>query len=145
MSTLSRAIEIAARAHADRIGEDGNPEIVHALRVMLRLQDDAARQVAVLHDVIEDCGLTAVALAGEGFAAEVVSAVEVLTGREGESYDSYIERVVRHPLAALVKQADVEEHAAVVSAFAAGEARAAQLDAYRRARSRLAEALAGGG
>lgn len=145
MSTLSHAIEIAARAHADRVGEDGDPEILHALRVMLRLHDDAARQAAVLHDVIEDCGLTAAELAAQGFAPEVVGAVEALTGREGEAYEAYIERLARHPLAARVKQADVEEHAAVVGAFAAGDARAARLETYRRARARLAEALAHGG
>lgn len=145
MTTLARAIEIAARAHAGRIGEDGEPEILHPLRVMLRLQHDAERQVAILHDVIEDGGLTPADLEAAGFSAELVSAVEALTGRAGEPYDDYIERVARHPLAARVKQADVKEHMVVVSGFAADEARAERLDTYRRARVRLAEALARGG
>ena len=48
MSTLNKAIEIAALAHADRIGEDGESEILHPLRVMLRLQAEDERQTAML-------------------------------------------------------------------------------------------------
>jgi hypothetical protein len=142
MSTLEKAIEFAARAHAGRIGEDGEAEIMHPLRVMLRLQADDERQSAMLHDVIEDCGKTPADLQAAGFAAEVVAAVQVLTGQPGESYDEYIRRVLQLPLAVRVKRADVEEHASVVSRLPAGDEQAERMGNYERARIALAAALA---
>ncbi len=141
MSTLAKAIEIAARAHAERIGEDGEPEILHPLRLMLRLHFDDERQAAMLHDVIEDCGLSAEDLHAAGFSAEVVAAVEVLTGREGESYDQYIQRVVKLPLAVRVKRADVEEHASVVRRQPVSDQQLERLGNYQRARAALAAAV----
>ena len=140
MSTLNKAIEIAARAHADRIGEDGEAEILHPLRVMLRLQADDERQTAMLHDVIEDCGITAAELHAAGFSAEVVAAVEVLTGQAGESYEQYIKRVIASPLAVRVKQADIEEHASVVRRQPVSAEQLERLGNYQRARVVLSAA-----
>lgn len=142
MSTLAKAIEIAARAHAERIGEDGEPEILHPLRLMLRLHSDDERQVAMLHDVIEDCGLCAADLHAAGFSDEVVAAVEVLTGRAGESYDQYIQRVVKLPLAVRVKRADVEEHASFVRHLPVSDEQLERLGNYQRARVALSFAIA---
>jgi (p)ppGpp synthase/HD superfamily hydrolase len=142
MPTLSKAIEIAARAHAERIGEDGEPEILHPIRVMLRLHADDERQVAMLHDVIEDCGLTATDLHAAGFTAEVVAAVEVLTGKTDETYEQYIKRVVQLSLAVRVKQADVEEHASVVRRLPVSAEQLERLGNYQRALVVLSAALA---
>lgn len=142
MSTLDQAIEFAARAHAGRIGEDGEAEILHPLRVMLRLQLDDERQTAMLHDVIEDCGKTPADLQAAGFSAAVVAAVQVLSGQPGESYDEYIGRVLQLPLAVRVKRADVEEHASVVSALPHSDEKVERLGNYQRARIALAAALA---
>lgn len=142
MSTLAKAIEIAARAHAERIGEDGEAEILHSLRVMLRLQTDDERQTAMLHDVIEDCGMTVLDLHAAGFSKDVVAAVEILTGRAGETYDQYISRVVQLPLAVRVKRADVEEHASVVARLPVSDEQLERLGNYRRARITLAAAVA---
>lgn len=142
MSNLAKAIEIAARAHAERIGEDGEPEILHPLRLMLRLHADDERQAAMLHDVIEDCGLTAGELLAAGFTVEVVAAVEVLTGQPGETYDQYISRVLKLPLAVRVKRADVEEHASVVRRQPVSDEQLLRLGNYQRARAALAAAKA---
>jgi len=142
MSTLAIAIETAARAHTARIGEDGDPEILHCMRVMLRLQAEDERQVAMLHDVIEDGGMYAQQLLEIGFTHDVVQAVEILTGRPDETYDEYIQRVIQMPLAARVKQADVEEHARVVGNLPASPEQAKRMNNYARARQVLADFLA---
>lgn len=54
MATLERAIEIVAKAHTGQHDKAGQPYILHPLRVMLRVQGDSERIVAVLHDVVED-------------------------------------------------------------------------------------------
>ena len=58
MSTLERAIAIAATAHAGQKDKGGHPYILHPLRVMLALQKEDERIVAVLHDVVEDTKIT---------------------------------------------------------------------------------------
>ena len=52
MSTLERAIAIAAEAHAGQLDKAGVPYILHPIRVMLRCSGAAERIVAVLHDVV---------------------------------------------------------------------------------------------
>ena len=54
MSTLGRAISIAATAHADQFDKAGEPYILHPLRVMFAVQGFKAQTAAVLHDVLED-------------------------------------------------------------------------------------------
>ena len=111
MSTLERAIAIAAQAHAGQTDKGGQPYILHPLRVLLRVQGAHARIAAVLHDVVEDTPVTLEALAAEGFAAEVLEAVEALTKRPGESRLEAAHRAAAHPIAREVKLADNAENA----------------------------------
>ncbi len=106
MSTLNRAIEIAAAAHAGQVDKAGESYILHPLRVMLRLRGEQERIVAVLHDVVEDSAWTLEALAQEGFAPVVVEALEALTKRPGEDRLAAARRAAAHPIARVVKLAD---------------------------------------
>ena len=56
MSTLERALEMAARAHAGQRDRVGQPYVLHVLRVMFRVREPEERIVAVLHDAVEDQG-----------------------------------------------------------------------------------------
>ena len=113
MSTLERAIEIAALAHRDQTDKAGTPYIAHPIRVglgFIRSGDEDRAIVAVLHDVIEDSDITASSLLSEGFSNAIVEAVEALSRREGESYDAFIDRVASNPLAKPVKVADLRDN-----------------------------------
>lgn len=94
MSTLERAIALAATLHAGQVDKAGAPYILHPLRVMLRMTTEEDRIAAVLHDVIEDCGVTPEVLLAEGFAPSVVEANSSLTkltiDDEEEPYDAFI-------------------------------------------------------
>jgi (p)ppGpp synthase/HD superfamily hydrolase len=79
MATLEKAIELAARAHAGQLDKDGFPYILHPLRVMLAVEEGAARIVGVLHDTIEDTSLTEDDLRREGFGEEVLAALRLVT------------------------------------------------------------------
>jgi (p)ppGpp synthase/HD superfamily hydrolase len=61
--TLEDAIAFAAEKHGAEPKPDkaGQPYILHPLRVMLdpSLRTDEERITAVLHDIMEDCGVTA--------------------------------------------------------------------------------------
>jgi (p)ppGpp synthase/HD superfamily hydrolase len=55
MSSLERAIAIAAEAHTGQVDKAGAPYVLHPLRMLLSLSSNDERIVAVLHDVCEDC------------------------------------------------------------------------------------------
>ena len=49
--------------------------------MMLHLSTPVGRITAVLHDVIEDCGLTLEALRAEGLSEAVIEAIDSVTRR----------------------------------------------------------------
>lgn len=110
MSTLERAIELAVTLHRGQQDKSGMPYVLHPLRLMLRMSSPAAMMAAVLHDTVEDTPLTLEQLRQEGFAEEVVSAVDALTRRADETYEQFVERAGAHPIARQVKRADLEDN-----------------------------------
>ena len=110
MSTLERAVEIAARAHAGAVDKAGMPYLLHPLRVMFNVTHPADRIAAVLHDVVEDTTVTLEDLRREGFPVEVLEAVDALTKREGESRMQSAQRARSVPIARRVKLADVTDN-----------------------------------
>ena len=109
-SNIENAIELALRAHKGQKDKAGAPYILHPLRIMLAMDTDAERQAAVLHDVIEDRGVTPEMLRSKGFSEDVCSAVAVLTKTPGESYNEYLCRVNENPIARKVKMADLNDN-----------------------------------
>lgn len=112
MSTLEKAIEIAAKAHAGQRDKAGMPYILHPMRVMLSMPHNEikAQMAAILHDVVEDSPMGLGDLDDECFPVDVVRAVDKLTHLDPHSYEEYIERVCTDPLAALVKWGDLLDH-----------------------------------
>ncbi|MEM6452903.1 MAG: HD domain-containing protein [Cyanobacteria bacterium P01_D01_bin.105] len=110
MSTLERAIEIAAAAHAGQVDKADQPYILHPIKVMLRVSGEPERIAAVLHDVVEDTNVSMEQLAEEGFSQEILVAVEALTKRPGETRMAAAQRAVANPIARMVKLADNAEN-----------------------------------
>lgn len=111
MSTLERAIAIAAEAHAGQTDKAGVPYILHPLRVMLGVDAHDERIAAVLHDVLEDCPAWSLGrLAAEGFSTPVLNALAALTRQKGESYEAFIDRVCDSRIAINVKMADLKDN-----------------------------------
>jgi (p)ppGpp synthase/HD superfamily hydrolase len=108
---LDKAILIAALAHQGQKDKVDQPYILHPLRMMLRFQAETEMIVAVLHDVVEDSpDWDFERLRAEGFSEEIVAAVDHLTRREAESYEEFVERSGKNPLARRVKLADLEDN-----------------------------------
>ncbi len=110
MATLERAVQIAAEAHAGQRDKAGAPYLLHPLRMMMRMESEAAMIAAVLHDVVEDTAWTLDALRAEGFAEEILAAIDCLTHREGESYETFVQRAGANWIARQVKMADLEDN-----------------------------------
>ncbi|HEU0176264.1 MAG TPA: HD domain-containing protein, partial [Blastocatellia bacterium] len=101
---------IAAQAHLGQRDKGGAPYILHPLRMMMRMESEAAMIAAALHDVVEDSAWTLEQLRDEGFSEEVLQAVDCLTRRDGETYDEFVARAGANAIARPVKIADLEDN-----------------------------------
>jgi hypothetical protein len=115
MSTLERAIAIAAEAHSGQVDKAGLPYILHPIRVMLNVSTLEERIVAVLHDVCEDCpGWTLDRVRSERFSEQIVEALDSVTKREGEDgdegYFAFVRRAGLNPIGRRVKLADLQDN-----------------------------------
>ncbi|ADO69928.1 HD domain-containing protein [Stigmatella aurantiaca] len=140
MPTLEDAIALAVEAHRGQRDKAGQTYILHPLRVMMRLETEAERMAAILHDVVEDTPYTLERLRALGYPEEVLGALDCLTKREGETYEAFVERIRPHPLARRVKLADLEDNMDVRRLPSVGPREAERLTRYRAAWSRLKEA-----
>ncbi|HIJ85176.1 MAG: metal dependent phosphohydrolase [Magnetococcales bacterium] len=107
MSTLEKALALAARHHAGQIDKSGQPYILHPLRLMMQLENPDQQMVAVLHDLVEDTPVTLADLRREGFSEEVVTALDHMTHRQEESYEAYILRLKANAVARKIKLLDL--------------------------------------
>jgi len=135
--TLERAIAIAATAHTGQVDKGGAPYILHPLKVMLRMTTLEERIVAVLHDVVEDCGINLDDLRKEGFSEEVLTAIESVTKVPGESYEDFVERAAQNPIGRVVKLADLEENSDLSRIASPNWEDLERVEKYRRAIGRL--------
>jgi (p)ppGpp synthase/HD superfamily hydrolase len=110
MSSLEQAIALAAISHQGQKDKSGATYILHPLRVMMKMHTETEMIVAVLHDVIEDCGITLDDLRKQGFSEEVIQALDCVTRRRGESYKNFTSRSLTNPIARKVKIADLEDN-----------------------------------
>ncbi len=139
MADIEEAIRIAVEAHRGQKDRAGAPYVLHPLRMMFRMQTEAERMAAVLHDVVEDTPWTLDDLRGRGFPDEVVEAVDHLTKREGESYEDFVRRAGAHPVARRVKIADLEDNMDVRRTGTLTEQDVERLTRYVRAWRSLTE------
>lgn len=107
---LEAALALAVEKHRGQRDKAGAPYVLHPIRMMLRFADPVAQVVALLHDVIEDCGVSVDELRLMGFPDTVISGVVAMTRDPAESYAAFIERAAAHPIARQVKLADVEDN-----------------------------------
>jgi hypothetical protein len=108
MGTIEKAIEIAARAHTNRVDGRGTPCIFHSLRLMFAVDTMSEKMTAVLHDIVGDTDITLSNLRDLGFPFEVLEAIKTLSRRKGESRLDTAKRAAKDPIARIVMLADVK-------------------------------------
>ena len=106
---INKAIDLAYSAHHGQKDKAGRPYFTHPFTVAMKMETEAEICTALLHDVVEDTGITPEYLR-ENFTPEIAEAVDVLTHRDGESYDEYILKIKANPLARKVKLSDIEHN-----------------------------------
>ena len=130
---VGKAVRIAASAHENQRDKAGEAYILHPLRMMARAKTDAERIVAMLHDVVEDSPWTLEQLTESGFPPEITDAVDGLTRRETETYEEFINRAAKNPLATCVKLLDLEDNMSMTRLGALTDADIDRLKRYHAA------------
>ena len=138
---LSKAIEIAAKAHSGQVDNGGNPYILHLLRVMFNCESEKAKICAVLHDVVRDTAVTMDELRSEGFSDEIIAALECLTKVDGESYEGFIDRVLSNETACWVKLADLADNMDLTRIGRPTAKDEERIIKYKQAAGRITDAL----
>jgi hypothetical protein len=138
---LDKAILIAAKAHEGQVDKGGEPYILHPLRVMFSRKTEIEMICAVLHDVVEDTDISLDYLRNQGFSEEVLSALDALTRREGETYDKYIGRIIKNKIASHVKMCDLCDNMDLSRIKSPSDADHERVKKYRKAEDRIFDAL----
>lgn len=122
---VTRAVDLANRAHRDHVDKIGLPYILHPLRVMTGLavsNCEVTLVSAVLHDTVEDTWVTLSHirdhLSNFGHTERenvmtieaIVTTVDALTHREDETYREYILRAAQDKYAPKIKVADIVDN-----------------------------------
>lgn len=113
MSTLAKAIALAAKGFENVYDKGGQPYILHCLHVMntIKSEDVDVKIAAVLHDVVEDQVVTFEELQTMGFSTKVMRLMHLVThDKEKTSYDDYIEAISCDKDAIDIKLADLKHN-----------------------------------
>ena len=107
---FNKALEIAFEAHKGQVDKGGQAYIMHPIRVSQKCKSPEAKIVALLHDVIEDCPMTASDLTKKGIPQNLVDEIVLLSHDKEKSYYSYIAGICGSETAKEVKLSDLEDN-----------------------------------
>ncbi len=128
-----KAMRIAFEAHKDQVDQSGTPYLFHPIHLAEQMHDEATICAALLHDVVEDTDMTFEQLQAEGFSAEIIAALRLLTHAEGVPYMSYIAQIKRDPIATAVKLADLRHNSDLTRLPTVNEKALARAEKYKKA------------
>jgi len=86
--------ELIKKLFDGKFDKGGYPYLNHLHEVSNRVEGTDAKLIALLHDVLEDTDTKREDLIKLGYSEHVVSSVEVLTRKNKEDYNDYIERII---------------------------------------------------
>jgi len=109
---INTAKELATRNHGTRRRGSFSYEIDHVSAVanMAKRAGESNDVITVcwLHDLKEDCGVSDADLQKAGFSSTIISAVDAITKKTGQTYFDYITKCVAlNKIATLVKLYDL--------------------------------------
>ena len=105
-----KALKISFNAHKDQVDKSGMPYVYHPFHLAEQMNDEYSTCVALLHDVVEDTDISLDDLASDGFPAEVIEALTLMTHNDNVPYMDYVRKIKTNPIAAKVKLADLEHN-----------------------------------
>ena len=107
---LHKAIIIACEAHQGQSSINGEPYILHPLRLLIKAKSNEERIIAILHDVVEKTNISLADLKNKGFDQNIISSIDSLSRRRGESYVDYIGRLMQNRISVKIKLLDLADN-----------------------------------
>ena len=132
-SMVDLALSIARKAHEGQLDKAVVDYIEHPIYVASQVDTEEEKAVALLHDVIEDSPVSAEELLQAGLPETVVTAVQVLTKKKEQDYQTYLETVKKNPLARVVKLADLKHNSDLSRLSSITEKDRERLKKYKKA------------
>lgn len=106
---LGKAVRLAAKVHQGQLDRFDQPFLLHVLRVATKGRDAEEQVLGALHDVLERSELTMADLRERGYPEKLLVALDHITRRSNEDYETYIDRVALNSLALRVKVHDLAD------------------------------------
>ena len=132
-SMVDLALSIARKAHEGQLDKAGVDYIEHPIYVASQVDTEEEKAVALLHDVIEDSLVSAEELLQAGLPETVVTAVQILTKKKEQDYQTYLETVKKNPLVRVVKLADLKHNSDLSRLSSITEKDKERLKKYKKA------------
>jgi (p)ppGpp synthase/HD superfamily hydrolase len=134
-SRAKKAIDFALNNHLHQIDKAGRPYFGHVIRVALTVQPLGEDYfiTGLLHDTIEDCGVTKEDIAAL-WGDVVAEAVDSVSRRKDESYMELIERASKNKIGVRVKLADLADNSDPERISVLPEAERSIVNRYNKAR-----------
>ena len=110
--SYTKAEKMVKRLFKEKIDKGGNPYLNHLYYVSNRLEEVNMKTVGLLHDLLEDTIITEKDLKKIGFSDEVIEALLLITKKDDELYNEYIDRILEsnNMIAINVKAIDMENN-----------------------------------
>lgn len=105
-----KAMVIAYNAHINQFDRAEVPYIYHPIHLAEQMDTEIECIVALLHDVVEDCGITFEQLEID-FPKEIIQVLKLLTRNKEMKYMDYIMEIKKNDIAKKVKIADIKHNA----------------------------------
>jgi (p)ppGpp synthase/HD superfamily hydrolase len=108
-----KALQMMFDAHKDQLDRAGAPYVFHPFHLAEQMPDEVSVAAALLHDVVEDSGITFDALAMQGISGEVIDILKLLTHDPAVPYMDYVQKIKDsgNPRAIQIKLADLNHNA----------------------------------
>jgi len=110
---IAEALQLAETVHHGQVDKSGVAYIEHVKAVAQKVRHLGEKYeiVGLLHDSVEDCidrSIISFEMIAEKFGEEIAEAIRAMTHKSGENYhENYLPRVMKNPISAEVKRADV--------------------------------------
>jgi (p)ppGpp synthase/HD superfamily hydrolase len=107
---IERAVALAVKAHSGQVDKQGQPYILHVLRVGLAGTTEEEKVTGILHDILEDTEWTVEDLYKLKFSYKCVPAIIALTHTRNLTHTDYYNQILTNDLALRVKKNDIDDN-----------------------------------
>lgn len=134
-----RALSYALSCHEGQVDRSELPYVLHPIHLAEQMRYEDETCVALLHDVMEDCGRTEDDLRAIGMSERVVETLSLLTHDPAIPYEDYVRALAHNRVARSVKLADLRHNSQLSRLSRVSREDLARLRKYMEARVLLGD------